>query len=279
VDGRQPEVRFSIWSVGDLFISLSDNVQETFGLTPVEAMAAGLPAVISDWNGYRDTVRNGVDGFRIRTLMPSAGLGDDLAYRFANDWEGYGAFIGVTSQFTAVDVGAATDAVASLVADPDLRARMGAAAQARARAAFDWRSIIPLYESLWAELNAVRRVDEKPAASRPRDNPWRMDPFHLFQSYPTESLGESSLVAWAPGVNRAVAVGVIDSQPHVKLGLAYLPNREELERVFELLSMSSQLRLKDLLDRVPGRRGHVERGLVWLAKYGLLEITAPGAPT
>ena len=41
-------------------MSLADNIQETFGLTPVEAMAAGLPCVMSDWDGYRDTVRDGV---------------------------------------------------------------------------------------------------------------------------------------------------------------------------------------------------------------------------
>ena len=38
------------------FLSLVDCLQETFGLTPVEAMASGLPVVVSDWNGYRDTV-------------------------------------------------------------------------------------------------------------------------------------------------------------------------------------------------------------------------------
>ena len=32
----------------DLFVSLSDNIQESFGLTPIEARAAGLPCVVSD---------------------------------------------------------------------------------------------------------------------------------------------------------------------------------------------------------------------------------------
>src|SRR4029079_16664641 len=84
VDGRQPDVRFSIWSVADIFISFSDNIQETFGLTPIEAMAAGLPCVVTDWNGYRDTVRDGEDGFRIATVAPAPGAGGDFAYAFAN---------------------------------------------------------------------------------------------------------------------------------------------------------------------------------------------------
>ena len=29
-------------------------------------MAAGLPSVVSDWDGYRHSIRHGEDGFRIR---------------------------------------------------------------------------------------------------------------------------------------------------------------------------------------------------------------------
>ena len=36
VDGRKPEVRITIWYAADIFISLSDNIQETIGLTPIE---------------------------------------------------------------------------------------------------------------------------------------------------------------------------------------------------------------------------------------------------
>ena len=57
------------WASADLFLSLVDNPQETFGLAPVEAMAAGIP-VIGDWDGYRFTVSDGVEGFRIPTLAP-----------------------------------------------------------------------------------------------------------------------------------------------------------------------------------------------------------------
>src|SRR6185312_2649949 len=61
VDGRQAQTRARAWAAADLFVSMSDGIQETFGLTPLEAMAAGLPCVVSDWNGYRETVRDGID--------------------------------------------------------------------------------------------------------------------------------------------------------------------------------------------------------------------------
>ena len=61
LDGRDPKQLSLSWESADIFCSLSDNIQETFGITPIEAMAAGLPVIVSDWDGYRDTVRDGID--------------------------------------------------------------------------------------------------------------------------------------------------------------------------------------------------------------------------
>ena len=52
-DGKDPDRRRQSWAAADLFVSLSDNIQETFGLAPIEAMAAGLPVVVTDWDGYK----------------------------------------------------------------------------------------------------------------------------------------------------------------------------------------------------------------------------------
>ena len=71
LNGQDSQQRKTAWASADIFCSLSDNIQESFGLTPVEAMAAGLPCVVSDWDGYRDTVRHGEDGFRVDTAMPA----------------------------------------------------------------------------------------------------------------------------------------------------------------------------------------------------------------
>lgn len=274
VDGRPPETRRSIWSAADLFISLSDNIQETFGLTPVEAMAAGLPVVCTDWDGYKDTVRHGVDGFRIATTTPAAGLGRDLAFAFSQEWLNYDGFVGAVSQLTAVDLDAAARALLELIESPELRRRMGAAAAQRAREVFDWSRIIPRYEALWAELDARRRAaqPEAPRSRNAADNPWRPDPFRMFASYPTEWATSTTMLAAAPGMDWPAAQALMD-KPLVRLMPQYLPTPDEVRAILEALAAAPQTALGDLLLRFPpGRRPFLERGVVWMAKYGLLTL-------
>jgi glycosyltransferase involved in cell wall biosynthesis len=189
LDARKPEVRFPVWQAADIFTSLSDNIQETFGLTPIEAMAAGLPSVVTDWDGYRDTVQHGEHGIRVPTLSPPPGQGADLADAHAIGIDTYDRYCGYASQFVAVDINVAADAYISLIGNPGLRAKLGDAARRAAQANFDWRHVIARYQALWAEL-AQRRAAavESAPASGPLYWPARADPFALFADYPTEIL-------------------------------------------------------------------------------------------
>lgn len=274
LDGRLPEVRFSIWAVGDFFLSLSDNIQETFGLTPVEAMAAGMPNVVSDWDGYRDTVRHGIDGFRISTYAPGPGKGEDLAYRYANQWLRYDSYVGAASQTTVVDVDEAARAIAELVSDPLLRKRMGANARERAVKEFDWHTVIKSYQALWGDLNA-RRLAERGRISRPRNvpnNPWRMDPFTLFASYPTEYLTATTMVRLNADVTWGKVKLMID-EPMARIGAVMLPTEKELEALVEALIKVRQSSVGDLTGQHPPVRSILlERGILWLAKYGFATV-------
>ena len=69
LDGHDLNLGALARTASDAFLSLVDCLQETFGLTPIEAMASGLPVVVSDWNGYRDSVIEGRTGFRIPTIL------------------------------------------------------------------------------------------------------------------------------------------------------------------------------------------------------------------
>lgn len=191
LDGRSPDIRTNVWAVADLFISLADNIQETFGLTPIEAMAAGLPTIVSDWNGYRDSVRHDIDGFRIPTVLPPTGVGLDLAWGQLSETLPYGAYVAHTAMTTAIDVNACTQALATLITNPELRTRMGANARQRAEQVYDWSVVIAAYETLWQELAEIRAIAPEAVPLAPNEPPYPLvdDPFRLFAHYPTTRLG------------------------------------------------------------------------------------------
>jgi glycosyltransferase involved in cell wall biosynthesis len=194
LDGRKPAVRATVWAAADLFLSLSDNVQETFGITPIEAMASGLPAVVSDWDGYKESVRDGVDGFRVPSVCPAPGSALDWAAAFCTDTMNYSTFIANAAMVTAIDVEATARVLTTLVNDANLRRRMGDAGKARARAVYDWRVVISAYEELWREL-AERRA-KAPEATRPAiPNPLCDDPFRVFGHYASAELRPEARLA------------------------------------------------------------------------------------
>ncbi|MGH6912033.1 MAG: glycosyltransferase family 4 protein, partial [Phenylobacterium sp.] len=111
LDGNDRALLGDLWAGADIFLSLVDNIQETFGITPLEAMAAGLPVVASDWDGYRFTIRHGVDGFLIPTLGGSPGpMGSAMVQRHILETATYQSYVGDVAQHTAVHIGRAADA-------------------------------------------------------------------------------------------------------------------------------------------------------------------------
>ncbi len=194
VDGRDTDMRQQAWAAADFFTSLFDNIQETFGLTPIEAMATGLPLVVTDWNGYRDTIEDGVQGIAIPTTAAAPGDGLDIVSRYRSGRFSYGGYIARAAQFTAVDIDAARAAYVRLIEDPGLRRKMGDAGRARARSVYDWSVIIPAYEALWAELAQRRAHDPEVAAPLPdrASDPLRDDPYKVFAGYPSDTLRDET---------------------------------------------------------------------------------------
>jgi len=282
LDGRAAADRQNAWASADIFCSLSDNIQETFGIVPIEAMAAGLPVVVSDWDGYRDTVRDGVDGFRVPTLMPAAGLGGDLAIRHAVEQDSYDMYCGHTSTLVAVDVEATAQAFARLFASAELRARMGEAGRQRAREVYDWRVVIGQYEALWAQLAEIRRAqpvgpDGLPGATSLR-HPWpsRADPFHLFAAYPTRTLTETLVLALADPdlAANASALAGWRGLAMVNYAKLVLPDEAELRVVLEAAAAGPRAARELVAGIAPERQAFVYRALAWLLKLGVLKVAA-----
>jgi glycosyltransferase involved in cell wall biosynthesis len=135
IDNPSDVVRNLLYDASDVFVSPVDNIQESFGLSIIEAMAHGLPVIASDWSGYRDIVRHGVSGFLIPTYWDGAIV--EAVSNLAPMDAAYGGAAMIAKQ-TVVDVPQLYRAVCALVTDADLRHRMGAAGRAIAETDYSW---------------------------------------------------------------------------------------------------------------------------------------------
>lgn len=112
-------VRYDIPAVlGESDIFVLSSLWEGLPISAIEAMAAARPVVLTNVGGVRDMVRHGVDGL----LVPPA------------------------------DPPALAGALLALLGDPDRRARLGAAARARAEREFGLEPFIQRHEQLYREL-------------------------------------------------------------------------------------------------------------------------------
>ncbi|HTI67683.1 MAG TPA: glycosyltransferase family 4 protein [Caulobacteraceae bacterium] len=271
LDGNDRPLLGRLWAAADIFLSLVDNIQETFGITPVEAMAAGLPIVASDWDGYRYTVRDGIEGFLIPTLGGPAGLlGRALGSRHTLLIESYQSFVGAAAQHTAVDVGRAAAALADLVASPELRRRMGEAGRARVRSAFDWPVVVEQYKVLADELTAIRLAAADPVTRHPTD-PVKGDPFRDFAGFATTVLTPATALSVRPGagpadLERAAGLWLDTAFPF------WRAPPEAAAQALDLIATGRAATVEKVLERFPaGDRGRMEFTLAWMCKLGILE--------
>ena len=267
-DARFPE---GLWAGADIFTSLSDNVQESFGLTPIEAMAAGLPAVITDWDGYRGSIRNGEDGILIPTLMPPASAGLEIAQNYFND-NNYGVYLSGASQSTAVNIEHCAAALHVLINEPEQRKRMGANGRERAASVFDWKHIIKAYENLWAELAEKRQA---PPTSLIPSN-WQAaslshpNPFAMFSGFATGTLRAEHRVqiAVAPEF-----INIIMSHDMNYFVPELLLPQASMYELIEIIRKAGTPSIADILAPFPATaHDKVYRCIGWMLKHGIATV-------
>lgn len=274
LDGRIAEKRQAAWASADIFCSLSDNIQETFGIVPIEAMAAGLPVVVSDWDGYKDTVRDGIDGFRIPTWMPQAGLGGDLAFRHALGIDTYDMYCGHTCSLIPVDIDATARAFETLFISPDKRRTMGEEGRRRASEIYDWKIIIRQYEELWAQLAEIRKSKGSEFKNQPQNWPARLDPFGSFAAYPTNIISLNTVFALVDATPEATMQRL---EAYLKLAMVnfakhIIPNGDEISIIINGLSNSAKSAEALIQPISDDRKAFVFRSLGWMTKIGLIKI-------
>jgi glycosyltransferase involved in cell wall biosynthesis len=274
IDGTHPEMRFAMWHAADLFTSLVDNIQETFGLVIIEAMASGLPVIATDWDGYRDLVVDGETGYRVPTYMIHGATRDATA-NLLFQGTSYDEFLAASNQTVTVDLAIAAQAYARLIGDPALRRRMGEAGRQRVLERFTWQHVIRAYEELWQSQESERLAYLAQAAAPARTylGPARYPaPEETFACYPTEVLGDDDAVQAVPGGER-----VLEMLQALPLTNYAAENRSREPAVLRaiLAAAAAPCSLAEL-DRVFASAG-VDAGIAratlgWMLKYGLLQV-------
>lgn len=271
LDGNDRDLLGELWAAADVFLSLVDNIQETFGITPLEAMAAGLPVVASDWDGYRYTLRHGEEAFLIPTLGgPAGGLGATMVLRHALEVDSYQTYVGEVAQFTAVHVGRAAEALAELIRSPDLRRRMGEAGRRRVAAMFDWPVVVDAYNALIDELAEIRAAASA-TPERRGGNPLKGDPFADFAGFATAGSRLDLRLQATPGLTAADILKTSEIELDQAFGY-WRAGLDDCARAFSLVAEGRAATVREVLLAFPqAQRRAVELGLHWLAKHGFLD--------
>lgn len=268
-----PQSPIHLWySAADVFVSPVDNVQETFGNSPIEAMASGVPQVVSDWDGYRDTVVHGETGFRVQTFWASCD--DDAVAQWVmwGDAKGSQARL---AQTVALDTGELVRYTEYLLRSPELRSKMAARSRRRALAEFAWPVVVSRYVECWSELVETSRHYTPPAPQ-----PAGILPafFRAFNGYASHVLTGESRVRVCPDAEGGTPVAKIGMGSESLFGRADLAERvvNGLERVLSALADGGgDLQLEELISTLAAddySPTDVRRFVLGGIKYGLIEV-------
>ncbi len=265
----QPEVKRKLYQAADFYLSIVDNFQETFGLPLLEAMASGLPVVVSDFSGFRDFITEGREGFFLPTTwtdrLPEF-IADNLGILDPSMARLY------LSQMVSVDLEKLRSSILWLAGDANLRARMGAAAKARALA-HRWSSIIPRYEDFWARL----KEEARQYSINPLEPPAILlgDFSATFSHYPSRRLSPLDLIGLTD-YGRVFLHSPASLIRYEDIQVCIFPDLENLLLDSLLQRSRSVSDLRELGEKaLEASRGQVDFHLLWLLKHGVLKVESP----
>ncbi|WP_257263165.1 glycosyltransferase [Endozoicomonas sp. ONNA2] len=165
-------------SACDMVLTLADNIQESFGIVPLEAMVNGKAVVLSDWNGYSELLEDGISGCLIETVSTDL---DDLARPVGSLLTNHAHFL--QAQGTAVNLSQCAEKIHQLIQDPGLLLSMGERGRQRVFDHYRWETIVEEYHQLVNGLNKdtdqISRLNKRPVGL----------PYHqIFEHYPANQL-------------------------------------------------------------------------------------------
>ena len=273
----------ALYAAADVFVSPSDNIQETFGLTLAEAGSMGLPVIASNFNGYRDIVVHGESGLLVPTMGPERCEETNL---LAGTWFDNQYHLRLAQQ-TCVSVPGLAKALAQLGTNCALREQMGKAGAVRAREQFSWAAIATAYTALWQRLGSTPLTAQEEATIRSQHHPLAPDFARSFQAHFSHTLGpESTLRVRRTPTGEAVYQG--RTPPLLYAGMELMIEEEPLHRM--LLAARKPVMVRTLVEMLRAQWPTAQQGIaqeratmvvLWALKHDYLEevdATTEGSP-
>ena len=176
--GIDDERKNKLLSACDIMLSLSDNIQESFGIVPLEAMINSKPVILSDWNGYSELIEDKVSGFLIESIAADL---DDIIRPVGTLLNGYAHLL--QSQGTAVNVSQCAKRINQLINNPQLIIDMGEEGKNQIFQYFQWELVVNQFHQIVDQLNYE-------AAQTSNVNKSKVGlPYHqVFEHYPSKQL-------------------------------------------------------------------------------------------
>jgi glycosyltransferase involved in cell wall biosynthesis len=243
-------------AASDMLLSPVDNTQETFGLSLLEAQAAGLPVVASRFDGYKDLIDDGVggDGFLIDTLWCEA-EGDPVEEFF--DLMDPNVAQLLQAQSVAVDMTQFADRVLRLIADDTLRAEMGKRGREKVDREYRFSAIVRRYESLWDDLASEAAQVGLPSRAV---NPYNFGAARLFSHYATRTISPSDCLV-ATATTTQVDAAYNEARPLLHDALAAMVH-----------AAAKPIAAADLIALAGPPADRAWFTLLWLVKYDVLRL-------
>lgn len=271
---RRPDdtARKSLYAAADVFVSPADNVQETFGLTMLEAAVSSLPVIASDFDGYKDLVRHGETGILIPTLGPDGTADTNTRSAVVSDGEYHLRL----AQQCVVDVKALGLALARLGRDKNLRHGMGRAARETALG-YAWENIVARYMALWRELAEKPLRPGEEERLRRSVHPCEVDYGCVFAGYYSSGLSDmahaGAAIQWS---RRGEAVYRGRDFPVIYSLVENSFSQEALKALLFAMRKPQPLAkgqsVAARLHREHGLSGDADFLLLWALKHDLLEF-------
>jgi glycosyltransferase involved in cell wall biosynthesis len=268
------ELKEQLLPAADVFVSPVDTLQESFGLSPIEAMACGVPQVVPDWSGYRDTVTHGDTGFLVPTYWTEChrDLQDSGTVLWAYD-------LLSVSQSVAIDLKKYTEFIQALIDNEQLRSQMARRSRERAVQLYSLKAVVIQYEQLWDELSEMARrlpvCRNTPNFDRPRY-------YDLYGHYSSHALSDETLLRLTAVGNKMAADGTYLPLEPGTLSTFKILNEEVLRQALQIIARygeplnqeNAAIRMGSLTETLTKQLtchpDQVRRYIMWLIKYGCL---------